>query len=401
MWILPPSNLTYAQPAMGDGHYLLSFFMTEVVSSLAPIVSDGYKLWKLLFQLSFSDDSPASMAVLRAILALASLYRHGHGEESLQLKVAALNSLAASMNGLTTGTREIYQHVAVGMLLCAFEIFLPSESSFQWPLYLSGAKSMLHKICDGGHPKLIEFDLLVLWVHYHDVLGKFASRHWKVQSAENASIFKVPGMASTLASVANDQVISIFGCSLEMINLIARMSEVQFDSEMSYKHRDADQGSLDSIEHDLMVLKQDTMYFSGTNISEEVNRGSKMSKLYQLAGLIYFERVLKRNPDSIRVARWSGEAFDLLREFVICERPFPLFFIACEAHTDTQRELILSILERTHNRSNQRRLYAIQAMIESMWVQHDLISDSNTEGRVYVDTLNAIMSSNELLPTLA
>lgn len=96
--------------------------MTKVVSSVAPIGSDGYKLWKLLFQLSFSDDSPASMAVLRAILALASLYRHGHGEESLQLKVAALSSLAASMNGLTTGTREVYQHVAVGMLLCAFEV---------------------------------------------------------------------------------------------------------------------------------------------------------------------------------------------------------------------------------------------------------------------------------------
>jgi hypothetical protein len=186
-----------------------------------------------------------------------------------------------------------------------------------------------------------------------------------------------------------------------MINLIARMSEVQFDSEMPYKHLDADQGSLASIEHDLTVLKQDTTCFSGTNISEEVNRGSKMSKLYQLAGLIYFERVLKRYPNSIRVARWSGEAFDLLRELVVCERPFPLFFIACEAHTDTQRELILSILERTHNRSNQRRLYPIQAMIESMWVQHDLISDSNTEERVYVDTLNAVMSSNELLPTLA
>jgi hypothetical protein len=186
-----------------------------------------------------------------------------------------------------------------------------------------------------------------------------------------------------------------------MINLIARMSEVQFESEMSYKHNDADQGSLDSIEHDLMAIKQGTTYFSGTNSSEEVNRGNKMSKLYQLAGLIYFERVLKRYPNNVRVARWSGEAFDLLRELVICERPFPLFFIACEAHTDTQRELILSTLERTHERSNQRRLYAIQAMIESMWVQHDLISDSNTEGRFYADTLNAVMSSNKLLPTLA
>jgi hypothetical protein len=43
-------------------------------------------------------------------------------------------------------------------------------------------------------------------VHYHDILGKFASRHWKLQSVENTSIFfKVPGMASTLASVPNNQ----------------------------------------------------------------------------------------------------------------------------------------------------------------------------------------------------
>lgn len=88
---------------------------------------------------------------------------------------------------------------------------------------MSGAKSMLHKICDGGHPKLIEFDLLILWVHYHDVLGKFTSRHWKVQSAENASIFKVPGMASTLASVANDQVREQF-LPLDCTNRIDRLS---------------------------------------------------------------------------------------------------------------------------------------------------------------------------------
>ncbi|KAJ5823594.1 fungal-specific transcription factor domain-containing protein [Penicillium robsamsonii] len=161
--------------------------------SVAPIRNDGYKLWRLLFQLSFSDDSPASLAVLRAMLSVASLYRYGHGEEPLRLKTLALESLHTSMSGHATGTTEIYQHAAV-------------ESSFQWPLYVSGAKSMLHLICDGGHSKLMEADLLILWVHYHDTLGKFTSRHWRVQSAESASIFKIPGMTSTLASVAHDQV---------------------------------------------------------------------------------------------------------------------------------------------------------------------------------------------------
>jgi len=96
--------------------------MTKVVASLTPIATDGYNLSKFLFQLSFTDDSPASMAVLQAILSLASAYRHGHAEESLRLKVASLSSLSASMNKHNIGTTEIYQHVAVGMLICAFEV---------------------------------------------------------------------------------------------------------------------------------------------------------------------------------------------------------------------------------------------------------------------------------------
>lgn len=62
------------------------------------------------------------MAVLQAILSLASIYRHGNAEESLRLKVASLSSLSASMNSQNIGTTEIYQHVAVGMLICAFEV---------------------------------------------------------------------------------------------------------------------------------------------------------------------------------------------------------------------------------------------------------------------------------------
>lgn len=96
--------------------------MTKVVSSLSPIQTNGYSLRKLFFQLSLSDDSPASTAVLRAILSLASLHSLGYGEEALRLKTSALESLGKSMNGRAIGTREIYQHVAVGMLICSFEV---------------------------------------------------------------------------------------------------------------------------------------------------------------------------------------------------------------------------------------------------------------------------------------
>ncbi|CAI7626966.1 unnamed protein product [Penicillium pancosmium] len=368
--------------------------MTTVVGSLTLIRTDGHKLWELLFKLSFSDDSPASMAVLRAMLSLAYLYRHGHGNEALRLKVAALNSLGTAMKENVTGTREIYQHVAAGMLLCAFELFLQSESSFQWPLYLSGAKNMLHNICEGGHPKLMEVDHLVIWLHYHDILGKFASRHWRVKSVENASLFKVPGRASTLvSSIANDQVLGISGCSLEMIDLIAEISELSLD-DTQY----TDQQKLNSIEYHLMTIEQDTTLLGENDSAEEIEHGGKISQLYRLAGLVYFERVLKKS-SSGRLTRWITEAFEIIATLDICERPFPLFFIACEAHTHIQRGMILSLFEKTQQRSMQRRIHTIQGMVESVWVQRDLSSDE--KGMEYVDMLNAVMSSHDQLPTLA
>lgn len=69
---------------------------------------------------------------------------------------------------------------------------------------------MLHFICEGDHPKLMEVDILVLWVHYHDILGKFTSVHWRVESTENKPLYKTPGMASALVtSVAKNQVRTI------------------------------------------------------------------------------------------------------------------------------------------------------------------------------------------------
>jgi len=184
-----------------------------------------------------------------------------------------------------------------------------------------------------------------------------------------------------------------------MINLIARMSEIEPYRKLPEHIPYAERQNLHSIENDLITIKQDTTGLIGTNPAEDVDYGSKMSQLYRLAGLIYFERVLKASSTSLRVSRWSDDAFDIIRKLEICDRPFPLFFVACEAHTDTTREVILSLLKRTQKVTGHQRMHVVQAMIESMWVQLDLMLDLG--GTSYVDVLDVVISSSNFLPTLA
>lgn len=184
-----------------------------------------------------------------------------------------------------------------------------------------------------------------------------------------------------------------------MINIIAKMSNIAPYAKKSPSVHYAEQDTLDSIENDLITIRQDTMHLTRTNSTEDVDHASKISQLYRLSALIYFERALRNSSADGQVTRWSVEAFELIPQLYMCDRPFPLFFVACEAHTDVQRGLILSLLKKTQQRSSQWRFHALQVMIESMWVQHDLSSD--LAGTTYVDLLGAVMSSSKLLPTLA
>jgi len=184
-----------------------------------------------------------------------------------------------------------------------------------------------------------------------------------------------------------------------MINLISRISTIQPQSEIAENSECAEQDTVDSIEHNLVTLTQDTGQLVATNSAVEVEHGGRIAQLYRLAGLIYIERVFRACPNKGRLARWSAEAFDIVRQLQVCERPFPLFFVACEAQSDEERGMIISLLERTHQKSSRPGLHAIEQMIQSMWVQHDLVSD--TGERNYVDALNTTMSSSQLLPTLA
>lgn len=72
--------------------------------------------------MAMTQDTVSGLACFYAVLAFASLHRHGVNEQALQLKVQAIQSLSASVAGEPLASAQATQHVAASMLLGAFEV---------------------------------------------------------------------------------------------------------------------------------------------------------------------------------------------------------------------------------------------------------------------------------------
>jgi hypothetical protein len=127
------------------------------------------------------------------------------------------------------------------------------------------------------------------------------------------------------------------------------------------------------------------------------SRLEKIAQLYRLAALLYLQRALRRTPHSAQTTtNLVEEGLAMLSEIETCERPWPLFVIACEARTNTDRALVLDIFAKSQSMTNIRDLGAIRKMVEAAWVQDDLHEEQELD---YVAKLNAVMSAHKILPT--
>jgi hypothetical protein len=69
--------------------------------------------------LTYATD--CSAAVLHALLAVASIHRHGFQADAVRLQSASLRVLESSARkGMSDS--EAVQHIAANMLLCSFEV---------------------------------------------------------------------------------------------------------------------------------------------------------------------------------------------------------------------------------------------------------------------------------------
>jgi hypothetical protein len=155
---------------------------------------------------------------------------------------------------------------------------------------------------------------------------------------------------------------------------------------------------IDSIEEVEIQLQNITQISDMKNedlaIQEKIENEAE---LYRLACLIYLERVVKGTP------RYNPRLIDLLRKaFAIfkiiktCDRPFPVFVIACEAQTEADRALSLNVMQHTEVGQRRGNINMVNDMVKASWLQEDLCTGDQ------LDTLlryNGIISAHPILPS--
>lgn len=142
---------------------------------------------------------------------------------------------------------------------------------------------------------------------------------------------------------------------------------------------------------------------SGMDIEEYHGTGSKkhylcIARIFQLAVIIYLDRVVRGSSASSAVSRAAArEAFELLRDLGVCERPFPMFMLAFQAEEEADRVLMLKALQSSRRKRALSNLDLAEQMIQRVWAQQDL----HCGGEDALMVINAIFSACQTPPCLA
>ncbi|KAH9908580.1 fungal-specific transcription factor domain-containing protein [Xylariomycetidae sp. FL2044] len=397
-----PGRTLFSQPQPKLEHAELVYYFRDLAYlSLVTFHSRPWKIRDLLMSLALTYDQLPGRALLYALLAFSSLHRSGLNEETLKFKVGALQALSASAAAATQGPREAALHVATCMLLCAFDLIAPSESSGEWLWYIRGAmriamEARLGEVCvANGIMDLLD------WVHYHDTLSRFAVYHWRR---------KPGGVLGAVDAVKHEPAARSPKPTHAMIcdTLIdPRDPESQ---EEDYKRR------LSALESRINQLP------SSSSSSSSAPAGGLAAptpsllaapvevEMYQASTLVYLLRATQSpwEPSPRRLERVVEGAFagPMIRACASCPNVFPLFILALEARTDERRLAVLALMARSGTRYHHsdaaapRSMAAVRRQVRAFWVQQDLHADAE---RVpdYLALMRAVVSSNGGLPSYA
>lgn len=198
----------------------------------------------------------------------------------------------------------------------------------------------------------------------------------------------------------NNQIHSTLGCSLELLEFLSQAIDLVKDRDdpvhLSKRHSHAIydlEGKIRDIDQHLCIgIDREDYHVAGSR-----KRYTTIARMYQLAVLIYLDRVVRGSPADSRLSRTSAEeAFHLLRGLGLCERPFIMIILALQADSDSNRLLVLSALKNAINERPLSNLASTEQIIRNIWAQQDLYVNEQPDALVI---LNTTISSNQIPPS--
>ncbi|VUC37314.1 unnamed protein product [Clonostachys rosea] len=342
----------------------------------------------VILRLAFSDDTPASKAVLQSLLTVSAIQRYGPSLQVDDLKLSALRALNSSSKHGIDGLAGI-QQAAAQMLLCSFEV---NCAAVTWPWYICGANHIITtaNLVESSNGK--ELRDIVDWVAYQHVMCRFGLQHWR----HGSDYWKLPAKKRLgMPTVCSDpNIMSRAKGPREVVTILSEVVESIQDPSASSYHSSTYVESLQLLENRLESLQLPVFIETGP-----VGTPADLIELYRLAALIYLERASTRSSGpSAKVQKWYQKAYPILEKQEIYHSPLPLLILGIEASNDEQRKLFLKLVRQAAVRSGSVAMENVHRMLQSVWLQDDLETERVLDYRL---KLRAVFSSSEILPSLA
>ncbi|KAH6653261.1 fungal-specific transcription factor domain-containing protein [Truncatella angustata] len=378
---------------------LVHYFLDSAYLSLVTFgANTTTQVRDTLMRMALARDTTPGLALFYALLAFSSLRRNGIHQQAIQFKVLALQFLSASARGGgPLDSTAAIQHVAASMLLSAFEILLPSESSGEWLWYLLGAMEIIQatrledQLQDGDIAYLLE------WVYYHNALSRFSMHHWRHKSLS-------PDRDSPNDSTTRGRQYSYItkhrqlwpspNPAYAILNLLSEICDTLLDPRDPRTQTEAYKSRVKALEQRV----ESPIIIPDSTTPEDDSIAA--AKRYHLATQIYFARASQDpwEPPSARLDSLVDRAFIPHVGSTSCVHFFPLFILACEARTDERRAIVLEILDQSESRTRIRSMKGLKSVILSIWVQQDLHADNDLLTSYY-GIMSTVISSGNALPS--
>ncbi|KAH4115892.1 hypothetical protein HBI46_055160 [Parastagonospora nodorum] len=358
-------------------------------ASLATFGHDAATLGKILVRIGLEGRTASAAAVLQALLAFSSLHRYGLQPHAVELKIAALKSLAEGSAVPSLGAKETIQHIATGMLLCSFEIHHSSCSSDEWMGCLRGVETVINA---SSIKTLLQLgsDVVVLldWVHYHDILARFSLLYWEREGT--------PELPSTPTNFFGPQISILPPPVFSMINLLSQACVTISSSTIppeTGNSADDYKNFVGVIDWRIRTVPMLKITHDDNDVLDDV---ALLMHLYQLAMLVFLNRRSEGVIDQpIRTQDYIDKAFALLPRLSFCKQQFPIHVIGCEARTDEQRAVILDVISRTEKMSLSRSFSYCRRILQAVWAQDDLREGNKISHR---DMLTSVIGHCVIVP---